>query len=57
MPGMPGMPPMNYKTGTVLKGYKYRATMDLPMSGSWNIAVKITRGGKATKVKFNVDAR
>lgn len=57
MPAMPGMPAMNYKTDTVLKDYKHRATMNLSMSGSWNIAVKITRGGKTTKVKFNVDAR
>ncbi|MEW6615360.1 MAG: FixH family protein [Thermodesulfobacteriota bacterium] len=57
MPAMPGMPAMNYKTDTVLKGYKYRATINLSMSGSWNTSVMITRGGKITKVKFNVDAR
>jgi hypothetical protein len=56
MPAMPGMPAMNYKTDAALKGYKYRATMNLSMSGSWGIVVKITRAGKITKVKFNVDA-
>jgi hypothetical protein len=56
MPAMPGMPAMNYKTDTELKGYEYKAKMNLSMSGSWNIAVKITRGGKTTTVKFNVDA-
>ena len=56
MPAMPGMPAMNYKTDTELKGYEYKAKMNLSMSGSWNIAVKITRGGKTTSVKFNVDA-
>ena len=56
MPAMPGMPAMNYKTEAALKGYKYRATMNLSMSGSWGIVVKITRAGKITKVKFNVDA-
>ena len=56
MPAMPGMPAMNYKTDTALKGYKYRATINLSMSGSWGIVVKITRAGKTTKVKFNVDA-
>ena len=56
MSAMPGMPAMNYKTDAVLKNYKHRATMNLSMSGSWDIAVKITRGGKTTKVKFNVDA-
>ncbi len=56
MPAMPGMPAMNYKTDTELKGYEYKAKMNLSMSGSWNIAVKITRGGKTATVKFNVDA-
>ena len=56
MPAMPGMPAMNYKTDTELKGYEYKAKMNLSMSGAWNVAVKITRGGKTTSVKFNVDA-
>lgn len=57
MPPMPGMPPMNYKTNATLKGYEYRATMNLSMSGPWNIAVKITRQGKTSSVKFTVDAK
>lgn len=57
MPAMPGMPPMNYKTDAELKGNEYKAKMNLSMSGAWNIAIKITRGGKTTTVKFNVDAR
>lgn len=56
MPAMPGMPAMNYKTDTELKGYEYKAKMNLSMSGAWNVAVKITRGGKTTTVKFNADA-
>lgn len=56
MPAMPGMPAMNYKTDTELKGYEYKAKMNLSMAGSWNVIVKITRGGKTTTVKFNVDA-
>jgi hypothetical protein len=56
MPAMPGMPAMNYKTDTELKGYEYKAKMNLSMSGSWNIAVKITRGNKTSAIKFNVDA-
>lgn len=56
MPAMPGMPAMNYKTDTEIKGYQYRAKMNLSMSGTWNIAVKITRGGKTATVKFNADA-
>ena len=56
MPAMPGMPAMNYKTDTKLKDYEYKTKMNLSMSGAWNVAVKITRGGKTTSVKFNVDA-
>lgn len=56
MPAMPGMPAMNYKNDAELKGNKYKATMNLSMSGSWNIAVKITRGGKTASAKFSVDA-
>jgi len=57
MPAMPGMPAMNYKTDTELKGNEYSAKMNLSMSGSWNIAVKITRGGKISTMKFTVDAK
>jgi hypothetical protein len=31
--------------------------VNLSMSGSWNVAVKITKGGKTSTVKFNVDAQ
>ncbi len=57
MPAMPGMPAMNYKTDATLKGSEYKATMNLSMSGPWNIAVKISRGGKTASMKFNADAR
>jgi hypothetical protein len=57
MPAMPGMPAMNYKTDTELKGSSYKAKMNLSMSGSWNIAIKINRGGKTASMKFSVDAR
>ena len=57
MPAMPGMPPMNYKTDAVAKGDVYLATMNLSMAGPWNIAVKITRGGKTSSLKFTIDAK
>jgi len=57
MPAMPGMPAMNYKTKTELKDNKYNAKINLSMSGSWNIAVKITRDKKTSKVTFSVDAQ
>ena len=57
MAAMPGMPAMNYKTDAELKGDEYKAKMNLSMSGSWNIAVKITRAGKTSTMKFTVDAK
>jgi hypothetical protein len=57
MPAMPGMPAMNYKADAVLKGDEYKASMGLSMSGSWNIAVKITKAGKTSTMKFTVDAK
>jgi len=57
MPPMPRMAPMNYKTDAKLKGEKYKATMNLIMSGPWVIAVKINLEGKIKTAKFNVDAQ
>ncbi len=58
MPAMPGMPAMNYKTEAELKGSEYKAKLNFSMSGPWNVAVKISRGGgKTTQAKFTVDVR
>jgi hypothetical protein len=57
MPAMPGMPPMNYKTDAELAGDKYKAKMNLSMAGPWNIAIKISKGGKTSTAKFSIDAR
>jgi len=57
MPGMPGMPPMNYKADAMQKGDVYAATMNLSMAGPWNIAVKISAGGKTGSMKFTIDAK
>lgn len=57
MPAMPGMPPMNYKTEADPKGKVYTAKMHISMSGSWNVAVKITRDAKTSTMKFSMDAR
>lgn len=56
MPAMPGMPAMNYKSNAELSGRVYAAKMNLSMSGSWNVAVKIVKDGKTHTVRFNVDA-
>ena len=57
MPPMPGMPPMNYKTIAKLSGSEYKATMNLIMSGPWNILIKITRSGETSRVRFTIDVR
>lgn len=57
MPAMPGMPAMNYKADAVQKGDEYKAVMNLSMAGSWNIAVKISAGGKNGSLKFTIDAK
>jgi hypothetical protein len=56
MPAMSGMPAMHYKADAELKGNEYKTKMVLSMAGSWNIAVKISKGGKTSTVKFSVDA-
>jgi len=56
MPAMPPMPAMNYKTDALLSGETFAAKMNLSMSGVWYITVKISRGGKISAVKFNVEA-
>ena len=57
MPGMPGMPAMNYKAEAVLEGEGYKAKMNLSMSGSWNVSVKVKKAGKTSTMKFTVDAK
>jgi hypothetical protein len=57
MPPMPGMGPMNYNTKASLSGDKYTAKLNISMAGPWNIAVKVTKGGKTSILKFNVDAQ
>ena len=57
MPAMVGMPAMNYKTDAVVSGDEYKATLGLSMGGSWNVAVKITKAGKTSTLKFTVDAK
>jgi nitrogen fixation protein FixH len=57
MPAMAGMPAMNYKADAKLADDEYKATMNLSMSGAWNVAVKITKSGKTSTMKFNLDAQ
>jgi hypothetical protein len=57
MPAMPGMPAMKYDANAELAGKIYRTKVNFSMSGSWNMVVKIVRGGKTAQARFTVDAR
>lgn len=57
MPPMPGMPPMNYNVFADPQGDQYRATMDLIMTGPWNIVIKVKRAGKLWRISFPIDVR
>jgi hypothetical protein len=57
MPAMSGMPAMNYKSTAALKGDKYAAVIEPSMAGAWNIAVKISKGGKTDTAKFTMDVK
>ena len=57
MAAMPGMPAVNVKTDTELKGSEYKAKVNFSMAGGWSMAVKITRGDKTAQAKFSVDVR
>jgi hypothetical protein len=57
MPPMQGMAPMSYRADGLLKGETYQAGLKFSMSGSWNVEVKISRAGRTTPVKFNVDVK
>ena len=57
MPAMPGMPAMKYDTNAALAGKIYKTKVNFSMSGSWNMVIKIARGGKTAQARFTVDAR
>jgi hypothetical protein len=57
MPPMPKMAPMNYTVPAALKGNEYRATMNLIMTGPWNIITRARIQGKWIGVGFPIDVR
>jgi hypothetical protein len=57
MPAMPGMPAMNYKAKTELKGSRYLTDINFSMSGPWTVNIKIMQRGKTQTVKLNVDVK
>jgi hypothetical protein len=56
MPAMSGMPAMNYNAEAQLHGNTYRSMLDFPMSGSWNLTIKISHKGKTVSARFIMDA-
>ena len=57
MPPMPGMAPMNYTVKAAQKGDGYMVTMDLIMTGPWNIVVRTNVAGKRLSATFPIDVR
>lgn len=57
MPPMPNMAPMNYTIPASLKDKEYRATMDLIMTGPWNIVTRVKIQGRWIRVVFPIDVR
>jgi hypothetical protein len=57
MPPMPGMPPMNYTVNAAPSGAGYNVTMDLIMTGPWNIVIKAAVPGKQLRVTVPIDVR
>lgn len=57
MPAMPGMPAMENKADAKWDGGRYKAKIELSMSGSWSMSLRITQGGKTATAKWTVDAR
>jgi nitrogen fixation protein FixH len=57
MPPMSGMPAMNYKSDAELKGETYRAVISPSMAGSWNVAIKVARGGKTDTARLTIDVK
>lgn len=55
MPAMSGMPAMNYRAATEVKGKLYKGTMNLSMAGAWTINIKIVRGEKVVSTRLTVD--
>lgn len=57
MAAMPGMPAMNYKTGTRIQKGKYVTAINLSMAGPWTVTIRISRQGKTASTRFTVDVR
>jgi outer membrane translocation and assembly module TamA len=57
MPAMAGMPAASYKTNAELKSDIYKAVIEPSMAGGWNMAVKISRGGKTETAKYTLDVK
>lgn len=57
MPPMPGMPPMNYTIPAQSENGDYLATMDLIMTGPWNVVIKVKDAGGSWRVMFPIDVR
>ena len=55
MPATSGMPAVEDKAVAEPDSGKYKAKIDLSKGGSWNVYVRVIKGGKTSTAKFTVD--
>jgi hypothetical protein len=55
MPAMPGKSSVRNMAAAKWEGGKYRAKIDLPVGGSWEMSVAVTQGGKTTMAEWTVN--
>jgi hypothetical protein len=55
MPAMPGIPLVRNTVAAKWEGGKYKAKLDLPVAGTWEMSVAIIQGGKTTRAEWTVN--
>jgi hypothetical protein len=55
MPARPGTQVTQTAAAAKWEGGKYKAKIDLPVGGTWEMSVLITQGGKTTAAKWEID--
>lgn len=59
MPAMPGMPPMDYRTMADFRNGAYVSSLDLSMTGPWNVEVRfvVPPSKSINRASFSIDVR
>jgi hypothetical protein len=56
LPAQPGRPLVRSTAVAKWEKNRYRALIDLPVGGTWEMSLAVTRGGKTTTARWTVDA-